>query len=877
MKELQSESNSQALIGKLYYSLLISRWRESSSIKKYDDLINDLSILKEDNYKIETNNSSLVKEVTELQTIAHEKIIENIRLEDSLQNYTKPIITVEQLDELKSLVRDISLEKTNLTEKYFEIRRENLRLITDNDELRNKIDYSNALISRVKVSCNDEYSIRLLEISEELSKVKLNESIFSRENIFLKEGEIYLNRIIEHANRNIKNLENSNSEWELKYRKAEEIWRKKDEERQKKFFEQLKKMSLDELRFGNKGNTNLNSLNLGNIGSTNYKPSFANLKSKENNNINLNLEGYKLNVKDLENKILQMQDTLNIKNNEILKLENLINETQEALKNSHNLKELNLADADPYRNLLSSKHMEIIQEDETRMVAQTAHKTIKTLQDLLESKNQQIYKKDEIIEQLKNNLIKNKEIHLNQVSSLQDQIHTDHQNTMNKLKSVIESVNSNLIVKISKNQLSTMTLNDIENLIDEKDSNLKLLAVELKSSKEQNEFLQLKIFDLNKRIGELSTELNEERLCKESKTGQMSDITKLKNIIKEKSELIEEEKERIKLLREEFSKRMDDKYNLEEKLFQCTANVPERLVENNDKALMFNKLQSLRNKNKKLLIEIENLNKKIEENKTKYSDADKKIELIKQENKIFLSTQAKDTKIISRLKKEKDEFKEILEKLKEENENLKRLLNGNILNLSNISQQSPKQPIIGNAGNIQQNNVKKRSESRSNLVKKEANSNTYMRQSKPNVNIYNKNPSIGNFKNKEKEKLNNSYQINNLNCIQINSPQDSMKKLIEECLKSKINMTKYLQKYDLTNSGILGKINFSKAIDELNIGISGEDVNKILVFFKIYEENIKIEDFTKVMIDFDSSYKDIIINKEGKYNLNFKNFLFFRF
>ena len=265
MKELQAESNAQALIGKLYYSLLISRWRESAQIRKYDDLISDLSNLKEENFKMEANSTGLVKEVTELQTIAHEKIIENIRLEDLLQSHIKPLVTIEQLDDLKSLVRDISAEKTNLTEKYFEIRRENLRLITENEELRSKIDYSNALITKVKINTQDEFSVKLLEISEELAKVKLSESVLNRENAFFKEGDVYLRKLIEHNDRNIKNIEQQNAEWEVKFRKAEETWRKKDEERQKKFFEQLRKMSLDELRFGNKGNKNLSNLSLGNF------------------------------------------------------------------------------------------------------------------------------------------------------------------------------------------------------------------------------------------------------------------------------------------------------------------------------------------------------------------------------------------------------------------------------------------------------------------------------------------------------------------------------------------------------------------------------------------------------------------------------------
>lgn len=644
-----------------------------------------------------------------------------------------------------------------------------------------------------------------------------------------------------------------------------------------------------------------------------------------NNNSNIDLEVYKATILDLENKLKQMQETLQIKNNEIEKLENVISETQEAFKNSHNLKDINLKNLqnsqtsinnqnDPYNNLLSSRHMDIIQEDETRMVAQTAHKTIKTLQDLLESKNAQIQKKDEIIEQLKNDLIKNKGIHLNQVSNLQEQIYTDSQNTMNKLKSVIESINSNLIVKISKNQLSTMTLSDIEKLLDEKDSNIKLLAVELKSAKEHNEILQLKTFELNKRIGEISLELNEERLCKDSKTGQISEITKLKNIIKEKSELIEEERERIKHLREEFGKRMDEKYHLEEQLFKCSVHVPERLVENNDKAVMYNKLQSVRNKNKKLMQEIENLNKRIDESKAKYAEIDKKSERLNAENKAFLSTQAKDTKTISRLKKEKDELKELCDRLREENENLKKLLDNNIiaLNSSQVGNQnsnSNNNNNINNLPNIERdrkanfsgnNNLnsnlnKKRSDSRSNLAsagaKKDSanvNNKTLKTNQDMNVNIsmWGKNKDA---KDKAADKIlsasnvNNSINMNNINNTANNNnnnndqsktglsyetPEELMKKLIGVCVKKRINMMQHLQRYDFSKSGELTKKELSNAIDEIKAGIISSDVNRILLHFNIGDEHVNIKKFTAAMVQSDPAYADIVSPRdEGNFFL----------
>jgi len=636
----------------------------------------------------------------------------------------------------------------------------------------------------------------------------------------------------------------------------------------------------------------------------------------------MDLEVFKATVLDLENKLKQMQEILQLKNNELEKLENVISETQETLKNSHNLKDLNLQNFqnnqlnqnnpnDPYYNLLSSRHMDIIQEDETRMVAQTAHKTIKTLQDLLESKNAQIQKKDEIIEQLKNDLIKNKEIHLNQTANLQEQIYTDSQNTMNKLRSVIESVNSNLIVKISKNQLSTMTLSDIEKSFDEKDANIKLLAVELKSSKEQGEILQFKIFELNKRIGELSLELNEERLCKDSKTGQISEITKLRNIIREKSELIEEERERIKHLREEFGKRMDDKYHMEEQLFKCSVHVPERLVENNDKAIIYNKLQSVRNKNKKLIQEIDNLNKKIEENKDKYAEIDKKCERFNNENKAFLSMQAKDTKSISRLKKEKDELKELCERIKEENDNLKKLLDNNMIN-SNSSQSANaihNNPNSNNnfpniererKGNLSSNISastnfkndlnKKRSESRSNLntanaAKKDSigiNNNKSIKNNQDvnvNIDMWSKNKN-GTKDDKAKSdkilstnNINNSININNIsNSAVVNNdkktvmnyetPEELMNKLIGVCLKKRINMMQHLQRYDFSKSGELTKKELCNAIDEIRAGILSSEVNKILQHFDIGDEHINIKKFIASMVLTEPLYADIVFPRD---------------
>ena len=59
LKELQGESNQNNLIGKLYYTVLISRWREALTLRNYGELINDFGGLKEETFILEKSLISL--------------------------------------------------------------------------------------------------------------------------------------------------------------------------------------------------------------------------------------------------------------------------------------------------------------------------------------------------------------------------------------------------------------------------------------------------------------------------------------------------------------------------------------------------------------------------------------------------------------------------------------------------------------------------------------------------------------------------------------------------------------------------------------------------------------------------------------------------
>ena len=53
LKELQGESNQNSLIGKLYYTVLVSRWREAHTLRNYGEVIHDFGSLREENFVLD--------------------------------------------------------------------------------------------------------------------------------------------------------------------------------------------------------------------------------------------------------------------------------------------------------------------------------------------------------------------------------------------------------------------------------------------------------------------------------------------------------------------------------------------------------------------------------------------------------------------------------------------------------------------------------------------------------------------------------------------------------------------------------------------------------------------------------------------------------
>ena len=195
LKELQGESNQNNLIGKLYYTVLISRWRETHTMRTYGELINDFSSLKEENIVLEKENKLLTENLQQVNEALQKEIIENIKMMDKIENLENGILdgslinkntNMNPLEEMKKLVTMLKEDKKENTQKLIMLKKKVVSLENDKNSLENRIDFCENLKNNIKYHNRDEFSKKLINLSEELSNVKLHNNILQRENNSIK-------------------------------------------------------------------------------------------------------------------------------------------------------------------------------------------------------------------------------------------------------------------------------------------------------------------------------------------------------------------------------------------------------------------------------------------------------------------------------------------------------------------------------------------------------------------------------------------------------------------------------------------------------------------------------------------------------------------
>jgi hypothetical protein len=296
VKELQSLDNKNALIGKLYYTILIARWREGNNLKNYDAFLQDLSDFKESNFNLETNNKNLIKDLNEINLNLHDQFIENIKLNHEIDNLKSGFgDNIEEkfvyFDEYKNLISSLSNEKKNLIKEILRLKKNVLNLEIENDQIKNKVDFAEKLQKNIEFSNSDEYSKKLINLNENYNKLNLNFNKLKRENNFEKENANYLKKLNDDLTNELNQTELKNIDLNNKFVKLEQTYQKKDEERTKKIIDALNKMK----KFDNQEISEIQS-------DINIKPEVNEFDSK--------LKSSPPNVEILQNKINELNNVI---------------------------------------------------------------------------------------------------------------------------------------------------------------------------------------------------------------------------------------------------------------------------------------------------------------------------------------------------------------------------------------------------------------------------------------------------------------------------------------------------------------------------------------------------------------------------------------
>ena len=820
LKELQGESNQNSLIGKLYYSVLVSRWREAHTLRSYGELINDFGNLKEENFVLEKDNKLLTENLNEINKTLHKETIENIKMMDKIEKLENGILEgnfepntqTNPIDELKNLVNMLKEDKKQNTEKIIVLKKKVLSLENVKDNLENKIDFCENLKNNIKFNNRDEFSKKLINLSEELSNARLQNNVLRRENNFEKENSEHLQRINDELNSSIKDYEIQNTEWEKKYTKMEELFRKRDEERQNKIIGALERMKLYDSREVNsilKGKPLYGSKNISN---SQKLDRLVNPIQAQEDAVN-------------EERINQLNRIIEMKDQEIQRLMKLNEDNAKFIREGENYLR-----GSP--ELFKGGLNEDKKDDEAKLVAKIAHKTIRSIQDMLNDRTRQLNQKNKQIEDLYDQISKLKTEHIQRVNSLEDQIKDAHDVTIGKLNKLIDNTNHNLIAKFTRDELKLMTLEELEKLINDKDNAINGLAIELKSIKEENDTNYIVLKEKNKKIADLEMQL---QILKENNNEEYNKniINRLQKEIDIKSNLLDEEKKKANQIKNYYEQLYKKKLiNDEEAKLASTVYVPERLIINKEKSELYVKIEKLRKENRKINDEKKKLIREKEELKKKMEDLDSELKNQKEINSKGLERQSKETKSLIKQKEK------LTKKNKELADEIQRL--NQQLSYAEHQQLNKQQLNSGNGGysGIRSGPPKRASSKKLSNKKKNQGYNA--------MDIYDKLE-----KEEEKEKSGDKLSI-----------------LAKFCMSKKIDIKQHLRSYDTSKNGRLDDDTFMKAIIELKTSFTENDIKELIKICKPKDGgDIIIEEFIELLKKKDYDYKskqDTIITNDNK-------------
>jgi len=437
---------------------------------------------------------------------------------------------------------------------------------------------------RLKKNNTDELSQQLIEISTKLSEYKLGELQAKRDVTLLHQKEEYHQRLIKQYTDNLKDLERDLADWELKYAKREDFWRKRYNDQMKLIFNKTGGDAAEKTDV-KKGADYLNKQR----------------QTKED-------------TKRAETQAAEYEQILKDKDAKINVLETALAAVQRGKY-----------DASPskYGDTRSALH-EVMGDEEAKKFAYAAQKTIQTLQDIIDDKNNQLERKDELIKRMREEYLAHKTQDAEEIKKLSEAVHQGQRTLTSGLgKSDIHSRSM-----VDPNVVGKMNAGEWESIMGEKDRKLEMLVKELNFEKDQKDDLKNRIKDYIIQVEDLKSELAFEKDKLDSNALQ-KEVNTLKKTVKQKNNELQGLRKAIDAVKEEYMKINGMSIEKEEEMKR-------KLKENNDEKetkykMAIDRVKELNKNIADQREQIKQLNLQEAENRAKNTDLQKEVDNLKAE------------------------------------------------------------------------------------------------------------------------------------------------------------------------------------------------------------------------------------------------------
>lgn len=632
VKDLQMTTDENALVGKLQHELMVSKWNEGVVNKKYESILDDNRQIRLEIEEVEVELHDREAEIVSIHNAYSEKV--NI-LERTLTD-TKlkilPTISLAKIEELGNKIREIQYQKSDL-ETYNRTLREELHTVgVRKDYLETQKNAIEELEARLKKSHTDELSQQIIEVSTKLSDYKLAELKAKRDVNLLEQKEDYHQRLIRQQTERMKLLEEELAAWELKHAQREDFWRKR--------YNDQMGMIFGKPEDGAEGTTQIGVLSK-EPRKTTARKDVAYLAEVATKNDEL---------RSLKHKVEEYEKLLEDKNVRIKVLEESMTKLDQRSKDV----------AEPRMEATKSLIKEAYNEEEAKKFAHAAQKTIQTLHDIIEDKNKQLHRKDEMLKKLREESLAHKNTDVGEIHRLNQIVEEMNREAANgrpqhvPTRSMVDSA-----------MLGRVSANEVEAIMLEKDRRMELFSKEVEGHRREKQELSDKLREYRIKCEHLQSELTVEKTKNEAGKLQ-KEIESLKKTIKIKDQELNALKKSIEAVKEEYlkingmtvEKEEEMKNKLKEKSNQQEIQMK----------LATQRIQELDSKMKKH-------EKELKEFHSKEAESREKMTLLKEENqKLRAEMSEKD----AALKKEKQQRSELTierDTLKEQKEKAEKVSN----------------------------------------------------------------------------------------------------------------------------------------------------------------------------------------------------------